>query len=69
MKCSHGEGKIVYLAHNHTPEMQRKIEVGCSVLNDVINELEIKQIKTGERSSRHLAKNREAEGIMKEVVF
>lgn len=41
-------GKVVYLPHVHTHEMQKKLELGCSVLNEVINELEIKRRETSE---------------------
>jgi hypothetical protein len=44
-------GKVVYLPHEHTPEMQKKIEWGCGVLNDVINEFELKRLETADNKS------------------
>lgn len=41
--------KVVYLPHEHTPEMHKRFLRGITLLNDVINELELKRREVGDK--------------------
>ena len=44
------KSNVVYLSHNHTPEMQKLFDRGLGTLNEVISEFELKRREAREKT-------------------